>query len=79
MDDEKCYHPGWLFLEKMELKTQALAVKPFLRWAGSKRKQLPVLREYWSTDFERYVEPFAGSACFFLSVGPSSALLADKE
>ncbi len=54
-------------------------VKPFLRWAGSKRKQLPVLREYWSNDFDRYVEPFAGSACFFFDVAPKCALLADKN
>lgn len=61
------------------MNTTDLTAKPFLRWAGSKRKQLPVLREYWSTEFDRYVEPFAGSACFFLSIGPKSALLADKN
>ena len=54
-------------------------VKPFLRWAGSKRKQLPVLREYWSNDFDRYVEPFAGSACFFFDAAPKRAILADKN
>lgn len=54
-------------------------VKPFLRWAGSKRKQLPVLKEYWSNSFDRYVEPFAGSACFFFDIGPQKALLADKN
>jgi len=63
----------------MELNTQVSTTKPFLRWAGSKRKQLPVLRDYWSADFERYVEPFAGSACLFLSIGPDRALLADKN
>ncbi len=53
--------------------------KPFLRWAGSKRKQIPRLREFWSTDYDRYVEPFAGSACFFFSLRPEKALLADKN
>ncbi len=53
--------------------------KPFLRWAGSKRKQIPRLREFWSADYERYVEPFAGSACFFFSLCPEKALLADKN
>ena len=53
--------------------------KPFLRWAGSKRKQIPRLREFWSADYDRYVEPFAGSACFFFSLRPKKALLADKN
>jgi len=53
--------------------------KPFLRWAGSKRKQIPRLREFWSADYKRYVEPFAGSACFFFSLHPEKALLADKN
>jgi DNA adenine methylase len=54
-------------------------VKPFLRWAGSKRKQIPRLRAYWRGDHARYVEPFAGSACFFLALAPDSALLSDKN
>jgi DNA adenine methylase len=39
--------------------------QPFLRWAGSKRKQLPILSRFWNVDFARYVEPFMGSACLF--------------
>ncbi len=50
---------------------------PFLRWAGSKRKLLPVLREYWNPSYSRYVEPFAGSACLFFHLQPSKALLGD--
>jgi DNA adenine methylase len=53
--------------------------KPFLRWAGSKRKQIPRLKEFWSADYDRYVEPFAGSACFFFSLRPKDALLADNN
>lgn len=60
--------------------TDTLAIpKPFLRWAGSKRKQIPRLREFWSADYDRYVEPFAGSACLFFSLCPKKALLADKN
>ena len=53
--------------------------KPFLRWAGSKRKQIPRLREFWKTSYSRYVEPFAGSACFFLDIQPTKALISDKN
>ncbi len=50
---------------------------PFLRWAGSKRKQIPALSEFWNTDYRRYIEPFAGSACLFFAVSPRHALLTD--
>ena len=49
----------------------------FLRWAGSKRKLLPVLLDLAPDTFDRYVEPFAGSACLFFALRPRQALLAD--
>ncbi len=48
-----------------------------LRWAGSKRKLLPILTTIAPKDFERYVEPFAGSACLFFALDPLKALLGD--
>lgn len=53
--------------------------KPFLRWAGSKRKQLSRLAAFWSTGHSRYVEPFAGSACLFFELAPQAAVLGDKN
>lgn len=53
--------------------------KPFLRWAGSKRKQLSRLASFWSPNHTRYVEPFAGSACLFFELAPSSAVLGDSN
>ena len=52
-------------------------VRPFLRWAGSKKKLLPKLTSYWNNNFSRYVEPFMGSASLFFSIAPSKAVLAD--
>jgi len=52
-------------------------IKPFLRWAGSKRMLLPILKPLWNAGFARYVEPFAGSACLFFSIAPQRALLGD--
>lgn len=51
--------------------------RPFLRWAGSKRKLLPQLSPYWQKGFKRYVEPFMGSASLFCATKPASALLSD--
>ena len=49
-----------------------------VRWAGSKRKLIPVLKPYWEAkEFKRYVEPFAGSACFFFELEPRAAILGD--
>ncbi|HEY6445733.1 MAG TPA: Dam family site-specific DNA-(adenine-N6)-methyltransferase [Acidobacteriaceae bacterium] len=50
---------------------------PFLRWAGSKRRLVPVLKKFWTTEHERYVEPFAGSACLFFAICPPKAILGD--
>lgn len=50
---------------------------PLLRWAGSKRKLLPLLMAYSPSEFKRYVEPFAGSACLFFALRPRQAILGD--
>jgi DNA adenine methylase len=52
-------------------------VQPFLKWAGSKRQLIPVLSRFWNEKYQRYVEPFAGSACLFFNINPKSALLGD--
>jgi DNA adenine methylase len=52
-------------------------VIPIFRWAGSKRKVLPILASYWKSSFSRYVEPFAGSAALFFQLQPSRAVLGD--
>ena len=53
------------------------STQPFLRWAGSKRQLIPVLSQFWNQKYDRYVEPFVGSACLFFSLAPKKALLAD--
>lgn len=50
---------------------------PFLRWAGSKRRLVPLLSSYWKPHYNRYLEPFAGSACLFFSLNASKAILGD--
>jgi len=64
---------------KMDELRAANAAKPFLRWAGSKRKQLKRLAAYWSHSHTGYVEPFAGSACLFFALAPDKAVLGDSN
>jgi DNA adenine methylase len=49
----------------------------FDRTSGSKRKLVPVLLDAAPKRFDRYVEPFAGSACLFFALGPRRSVLAD--
>lgn len=48
-----------------------------MRWAGSKRQLIPVLKNFWKPSYERYLEPFAGSACLFFALSPERAILGD--
>src|SRR6266404_362572 len=51
---------------------------PLLRWAGSKRQLVPTLSQFYDAKrYDRYVEPFAGSACLFFSLKPKKAVLGD--
>jgi DNA adenine methylase len=55
----------------------ATYMSPILRWAGSKRRLLPLLLKNIPKKYNRYYEPFAGSACLYLATRPSSAVLGD--
>lgn len=66
-------------IPSFETPVQHDVQRPFLRWAGSKRQLVGELGQYWSQNHTRYVEPFAGSACLFFSIKPSSALLGDSN
>lgn len=52
-------------------------VKPFLRWAGSKRKMLPKLLNYVNIPFNNYYEPFMGSASLFFALNIKKGILSD--
>jgi DNA adenine methylase len=54
-----------------------MMAEPILRWAGSKKKLLPLLSAAAPARFIRYVEPFVGSAVLFLKLDAPKALLGD--
>ena len=55
----------------------AKPISPLLRWAGSKRRLLPILQTYWNSRHKRYLEPFVGSARLFFALNPPRAILGD--
>lgn len=59
------------------MEPMRLQARPFLRWAGSKKQLLPEIAKYWRPEYERYVEPFCGSASLFFRLNPKSAFLSD--
>lgn len=63
----------------MDPNARLAGCRPLLRWAGSKLKLLPTLAEFWRPDHQRYIEPFAGSACLYFHLAPMSAILGDNN
>lgn len=61
----------------LKLEIEQTRQRPLFRWAGSKRQIIHRLLPYWNDEFQRYVEPFAGSAALFFAVNPPKALLGD--
>lgn len=68
---------NFLLRPKRQIIANQPGSKPFLRWAGSKRKLLPRLLDTLPERYDRYVEPFAGSACLFFAIQPQRAVLGD--
>ena len=67
-------------MQEVSQQVRAVCGPPsFLRWAGSKKQILPELESLWGQRFDRYVEPFAGSACLFFRLRPTNARLSDTN
>lgn len=52
-------------------------ISPFLKWAGGKRWLVSKHPELLNVEFDRYIEPFLGSASAFFYLQPSKAILSD--
>lgn len=52
---------------------------PFLKWAGGKRWLAACHVDLFPDTFDRYVEPFLGSAAVFFRLGPGNAVLSDAN
>lgn len=54
-------------------------LKPFIKWAGGKEKELPIIIDNLPTNFDRYIEPFVGGGSVYLSMNCKSSVINDKS
>ena len=54
-------------------------LKPFLKWAGSKRKLLNQLAPLVPDQMGKYFEPFLGGGSLFFAISPESAEISDAS
>lgn len=54
-------------------------VQPFLKWAGGKRWLVQNHADLFPTNYNRYIEPFLGSAAVFFYLKPNNAILSDAN
>jgi len=52
-------------------------MKSPIRWAGSKRKLLPLILSHMPPNYNRYIEPFCGSLCLYLTLPRVKAIVSD--
>ena len=50
---------------------------PFLKWAGGKRWLISEYSDFFPNEYERYFEPFLGSAAVFFHLSPPKSFLSD--
>lgn len=53
--------------------------KSFIKWAGGKEKELPIILSNLPNKFERYIEPFVGGGSVYLNINCDKSIINDKS
>lgn len=53
--------------------------KTFIKWAGGKEKELPIILKNLPSNFTRYVEPFVGGGAVYLNINCPASVINDKS
>ena len=54
-------------------------IKPFIKWAGGKEKELPIILKNLPSNFDRYIEPFVGGGAVYLNINCKNSVINDKS
>ncbi len=54
-------------------------MKPFIKWAGGKEKELPIILENLPKDYDRYIEPFVGGGAVYFAINSTKSIINDKS
>lgn len=54
-------------------------IKPFIKWAGGKEKELPIILKNLPSSFDRYIEPFVGGGAVYLNINCKNSIINDKS
>jgi DNA adenine methylase len=54
-------------------------MKTFIKWAGGKEKELPIIMNNLPEHYDRYVEPFVGGGAVFLNINCKKNIVNDKS
>ena len=54
-------------------------MKTFIKWAGGKEKELPIIMNNLPEHYDRYVEPFVGGGAVFLNINCKKNIVNDNE
>ena len=53
--------------------------KPFIKWAGGKEKELPIIMDNLPKNYNRFVEPFVGGGAVYLNIDCHNSIINDKS
>ena len=54
-------------------------MKTFIKWAGGKEKELPIILQNLPKQYSRYIEPFVGGGAVYLNIGCENSIINDKS
>lgn len=54
-------------------------MKPFIKWAGGKEKELPIILNNIPKNFNRYIEPFVGGGAVYFAINMPNSIINDKS
>ena len=54
-------------------------MKPFIKWAGGKENELPIILNNLPKKYNRFIEPFVGGGAVYLNINCNDSIINDKS